>query len=108
MNKMVAVYLLFWIFGDWGLGIGDWGLGPIPNPPSPIPNPQSPIPHLNTYHKKKTKKSSLIYICIQTTLYMLQISVTDKILKLLNYTKKFITGGKVIKISFISLFFYMI
>jgi len=43
------VYLLYYNYiiwglgiGDWGLGIGDWGLGPIPNPQSPIPNPQSP------------------------------------------------------------------
>ena len=36
---------LFYIHGDWGLGIGDWGLGigDWVNPQSPIPNPQSPF-----------------------------------------------------------------
>jgi len=41
---------IWFLNGDWGLGIGDWGLGigdwaqsPIPNPQSPIPNPQSPF-----------------------------------------------------------------
>ena len=35
---------LFFLIGDWGLGIGDWGLGIGPNPQSPIPKPQTPIP----------------------------------------------------------------
>jgi len=29
---------LYYIIGDWGLGIGDWGFNPIPNTQSPIPN----------------------------------------------------------------------
>ena len=29
--------LIYFINGDWGLGIGDWGLGPIPNHQSPKP-----------------------------------------------------------------------
>ena len=46
-NHLILLYLYYYLFGDWGLGIGDWGLGigewglgPIPNPQSPIPNPQ--------------------------------------------------------------------
>jgi len=27
---------IYFIFGDWGLGIGDWAQSPIPNPQSPI------------------------------------------------------------------------
>jgi len=37
------IYIVFFIFGDWGLGIGDWGLGigdlaqsPKPKTPNPI------------------------------------------------------------------------
>ena len=44
------LFLIFFLNGDWGLGIGDWGLGIGPNPQSPIPNPKSPIPnpqHIN-------------------------------------------------------------
>jgi len=33
---------LFYLNGDWGLGIGDWGLGIGDWAQSPIPNPQSP------------------------------------------------------------------
>jgi len=28
--------ILYYIIGDWGLGIGDWAQSPIPNPQSPI------------------------------------------------------------------------
>jgi len=34
---------IFYLIGDWGLGIGDWGLGIGDWAQSPIPNPQSPI-----------------------------------------------------------------
>jgi len=42
---------LFYLYGDWGLGIGDSGLGFGDWAQSPIPNPQSPIP--NPHYQKK-------------------------------------------------------
>ena len=45
---MFKLYIIiFYLNGDWGLGIGDlgsggWGWGRSPIPKNPIPNPQSP------------------------------------------------------------------
>jgi len=36
-SNILIKRFIYYLFGDWGLGIGDWGLGPIPNPQSPIP-----------------------------------------------------------------------
>jgi len=46
-NKLIYIYKcieIYFIIGDWGLGIGDLGLGIGDWTQSPIPNPQSPIP----------------------------------------------------------------
>ena len=32
---VLLIVLVFFIIGDWGLGIGDWAQSPIPNPQSP-------------------------------------------------------------------------
>ena len=32
--------MIYFLWGDWGLGIGDWGLGIGDWAQSPIPNPQ--------------------------------------------------------------------
>ena len=40
---------MFFILGDWGLGIGDWGLGIGDWAQSPIPNPHKYKKHFNNY-----------------------------------------------------------
>jgi hypothetical protein len=42
--------MIYYLNGDWGLGIGDWGLGIGDWAQSPIPNPQSPYHIIYVYY----------------------------------------------------------